>query len=793
VLAVGRTGAETVTDSVTWNLGTPAITISSPLNGDTFVAPGDITISATASVGSLTKVEFFAGDNKLGEDTNGSDGWNLQWTNVAPGSYVLTARSTDSAGTMTVSPEVRVTANDSSNNRPAVVMTSPANGTVVTTGSTLTLAASASDSDGTVDKVSFFQGTTKLGDDGNGSNGWSIVLANVQSGQYSFVAKATDNLGAVATSAPVNVTVTGSDSLPPTIASPAAANPGTVTGTTTALSVMGADDGGEANLTYTWTTTGTPPAPVSFNPYGTNAAKNALASFIRAGNYTLQVTVRDAGGRTVTSSVAVTVAQTLTAIRVSPATATVPTGATQQFTASALDQFGNAMNLQPAFTWAATGGGVISASGLFTAGPVPGTGFGVSASAGGRSGAATVTVVATGGFSANVNFQLASAPTVPGYLMDGGAVFGDRGNGFTYGWSQDLASMARDRNNSLSPDQRYDTLIHMGAQIWEIAVPNGVYNVHAVVGDPSYTDVNSKLTIEGVLTINGTTSAANPWLEGTVAVTVSDGRLTIGNQSGSYNKICFIDIASSAVVINQPPAIAISAPANGALFTAPTNLAITASATDPDGTVTKVEFFDGTAKLGEDTNGTDGWSLPWSNVSIGAHTLTARATDNGGAAANSAPVGITVKAAAPVTIRLDVGSAVTFTDSGGNIWQADQFGSGGTLSSKPNPIGNTVDDDLYRTYRYGNFNYAVPVANGTYDVYLEFIETWWTAPGQRIFSVSAEGTTKIANLDLYSIAGQFTAVERTFTVPVSDGVLNLSFTSTVDNAIVSGIVIVLRP
>ena len=46
----------------------------------------------------------------------------------------------------------------------------------------------------------------------------------------------------------------------PTIATAAAALPSPVTGTTTALSVLGADDAGESNLTYTWATTGTPPA-----------------------------------------------------------------------------------------------------------------------------------------------------------------------------------------------------------------------------------------------------------------------------------------------------------------------------------------------------------------------------------------------------------------------------------------------------------------------------------------------------------------------------------------------------
>src|SRR5262249_43343163 len=50
----------------------------------------------------------------------------------------------------------------------------------------------------------------------------------------------------------------------PTVATPAAATPNPATAMTTNLSVLGADDGGEPNLTYTWAATGTPPGPVSF-------------------------------------------------------------------------------------------------------------------------------------------------------------------------------------------------------------------------------------------------------------------------------------------------------------------------------------------------------------------------------------------------------------------------------------------------------------------------------------------------------------------------------------------------
>src|SRR5207245_1494373 len=48
----------------------------------------------------------------------------------------------------------------------------------------------------------------------------------------------------------------------PTVATPASATPNPVTATTTNLSVLGTDDGGEATLVYTWATTGTPPSAV---------------------------------------------------------------------------------------------------------------------------------------------------------------------------------------------------------------------------------------------------------------------------------------------------------------------------------------------------------------------------------------------------------------------------------------------------------------------------------------------------------------------------------------------------
>ncbi len=176
----------------------------------------------------------------------------------------------------------------------------------------------------------------------------------------------------------------------PTVATPASATPNPVTGKTTALSVLGADDGGAGNLTYTWSASG--PAPVSYSANGTNAAQNATATFTKDGGYTFVVTITDAQGLSTTSQVTVTVSQKITTIGVSPATATVKLGATLQFFATAFDQFGDALAVQPTFVWSLSGRGSISNKGLYTAPRRTGGPYTVTASAGGVKGTAKVTV-----------------------------------------------------------------------------------------------------------------------------------------------------------------------------------------------------------------------------------------------------------------------------------------------------------------------------------------------------------------------------------------------------------------
>jgi hypothetical protein len=153
--------------------------------------------------------------------------------------------------------------------------------------------------------------------------------------------------------------------------------------------------------------------------------------------------------------------------------------------------------------------------------------------------------------SAMINFQSAAAMTPAGTLPDVGLAFGDRGGGLSYGWNADNTANARLRTNPRVHDLRYNTFNHLqknGAnRTWEIAVPNGLYEVTVAAGDPdSYASVY-KLNLEKTLAVSGTPSGTTFGFRRTIRVRVADGRLTLSNAAGSSNnKVAWIEIKAAA-------------------------------------------------------------------------------------------------------------------------------------------------------------------------------------------------------------------------------------------------------
>jgi len=283
--------------------GTPSVTLTSPANGATFTAPATIAFAASVANASPTRVEFYQGSTKVGEDATAP--YEFSWANVAAGSYSLTTRAVLSSGNSLTSPAVGITVNGAppsgsgdilgpdcgaknstvefeinpanrvnvtsysnwwsnggsvtitnpagqpwkatvtfgsgyaggevcvgvnysvapwykqfcktvpvctgtpppTNQPPSVNLTSPANNASFTAPATVSLAASASDADGTVSKVEFFQGSTKLGEDATAP--YEFSWTSVAAGSYSLTARATDNAGSTATSGAVSITVNG--------------------------------------------------------------------------------------------------------------------------------------------------------------------------------------------------------------------------------------------------------------------------------------------------------------------------------------------------------------------------------------------------------------------------------------------------------------------------------------------------------------------------------------------------------------------------------------------------------
>lgn len=105
---------------------------------------------------------------------------------------------------------------------------------------------------------------------------------------------------------------------------------------------------------------------------------------------------------------------------------------------------------------------------------------------------------------------------------------------------------------------------------------------------------------------------------------------------------------------NVAPAVNIASPLDGASFDAGTNITVTATASDNDGTVAKVEFFQGSVRLGESL--TPPYRVVWNNVIEGRYTLTALATDNDGGTALSAPIVVVVNDTTPPRLISAVGS-----------------------------------------------------------------------------------------------------------------------------------------
>jgi|SRR5579871_600065 len=150
-------------------------------------------------------------------------------------------------------------------------------------------------------------------------------------------------------------------------------------------------------------------------------------------------------------------------------------------------------------------------------------------------------------------------------------------------------------------------------------------------------------------------------------------------------------------------------------------------------------------------------------------------------------------------LRMIVGAANPSVDRSGRTWGPDRFFSGGSVLVHPSErIVRTLDPDIYRHLRQGDFRYAIPLKPGSYELHLHFAETGLadfisaesSGEGQRVFHVSANGKRLLDFFDVVADAnGVNTSDERVFRniSPDEDGLLHLTFSPVRGTAILSAI------
>ena len=176
------------------------------------------------------------------------------------------------------------------------------------------------------------------------------------------------------------------------------------------------------------------------------------------------------------------------------------------------------------------------------------------------------------------------------------------------------------------------------ASAFTVKVNNVTRNVSsiAVSGTKVLLTLASSVSYGDAITVAYTKPSANPL------------QTTEGGQAASLTAQAVTNNLSAPV--NQPPSVSISSPTKGVAYVAPATFTIDANASDNDGTVVKVEFYNGTVKLGERTAAP--WSFTWKEVQEGSYSLTAAATDNSNTRTVSAPVTVVVEKAAAAINQL---------------------------------------------------------------------------------------------------------------------------------------------
>ncbi len=229
--------------------------------------------------------------------------------------------------------------------------------------------------------------------------------------------------------------------------------------------------------------------------------------------------------------------------------------------------------------------------------------------------------------------------------------------------------------------------------------------------------------------------------------------------------------AVATPAVSPAPSVSIVSPAVASTFQMPATLTLAANASDADGSITKVEFFDGAAKLGETT--TAPYQYAWSNPAAGTHSLTAKATDDSSAQTISSAVPITISTSFSAQINFQIAGVTPpvgyFADHGdayGSRGNGLEYGWNVSHVENARLPGGSADlrlATLCQMRSGGVWEIAVP--NGDYAVTVGIGD----GGSPSTHTINVEGVNYWSAQAL--AAGEF--VSRTHTITVTDGRLTI--------------------
>lgn len=180
----------------------PIVDIASPASGALYVPPATISFAVTATDdGSINRVELYRNDETLPFGVTFAAPYSFDLTGVAAGSYTFRARAYDNLDVYSDSASISVIVNT----LPVVKITTPVNNAVILAPASFEFLVNATDADGNLSKVQFYQNGILLGEDNTYPYSWP--LSNLPWGTYAYKAMGYDALGAVVTSLTKNVIV----------------------------------------------------------------------------------------------------------------------------------------------------------------------------------------------------------------------------------------------------------------------------------------------------------------------------------------------------------------------------------------------------------------------------------------------------------------------------------------------------------------------------------------------------------------------------------------------------------